>query len=133
MGFFDKIKEKAKEIKENNKNFGATMKRMNDRARFCGNVNVKVKDGDFVYGSYLNIEPSGDSGVIYSTSQDDYVFKKENIAEFNLLGDGMDIAVGDQKRKSLRYEIKFTDGKRAECDIIVLQQLDKFKSALGLN
>lgn len=129
MGFFDKIKEKASQIKEENKNFGSTMRRMNDRSAFYGNVNRGIKNGDFFEGSYVNIEDG--KGVIYSTSQDDYFFAADDIKSFNLLGDGEPVAVGDQKALSLRYMIEFMDDKKAQADIIVLK-VDAFKAAFKL-
>ena len=53
MGFFDKIKETAKQLKEENRNFKSSMKRINDRKAFCGNVNRGIKKGDFWEGSYV--------------------------------------------------------------------------------
>ena len=129
MGFFDKIKEKASQIKEVNKNFGSTMRRINNRAAFYGNVNRGIKNGDFFEGSYVNIEDG--KGVIYSTAQDDYLFTPDDIKSFNLLGDGEPVAVGDQKALSLRYVIEFKDGKKAQADLIVLK-VESFKAAFKL-
>lgn len=128
MGFFDKIKGKINEVKDANPNFKTAMARMNNRAAFCGNVNVKIKDGDFDYGSYINVE--GSKCVIYNTKCD-YFFDGNDVAGFDLLGDGMKIKVGSEEHLSLRFLISFKDGKKAELDIIV-PQVDKLKAALGL-
>ena len=39
-----------KKIKEENRNFGTTTKRINNRISLYGKVNVGVKDGDFWNG-----------------------------------------------------------------------------------
>lgn len=40
MGFFDKVKEKAQQIKEENKNFMATTARINNLSTLYGRVNA---------------------------------------------------------------------------------------------
>lgn len=129
MGFFDKIKEKAKELKEENRNFGSSMKRINNRAAFYGNVNRGIKTGDFWEGSYVNIENG--KGVIYGSSQDDYVFGPDDVKGSSFSGQGTVVAVGNERKPSLRFVIEFKDGKKAQMDIIV-DKVDLFKASFGL-
>lgn len=128
MGFFDKIKEKANKIKEENKNFGSTMRRINS-PNLYGNVNRDIKNGDFFQGSYINIENG--KGVIYGSAQDDYIFGDEDIKSCNYLGDGTKVAVGQNNLPSLRFMLEFKDGKKAQTDIIV-KRVEAFKAAFKL-
>ena len=130
MGFFDKIKEAAGKIKENNRNFGSTMSRINNTSNFYGCVNRGIKGGDFFEGSYISIENG--KAVIYGSAQDDYVFSGADVKEFDLIGDGLDVPVGDSKHMSLRYAVVFNDGKKAQLDIIVLK-VEAFKATIGIN
>ncbi len=129
MGFFDKVKDAAKQIKEENKNFGSTMKRMNNRNAFYGNVNRGIKNGDFWEGSYVNIE--GSNGVIYGSAQDDYTFAPGDVKNCTFSGKGPDIAVGNEKKPSMRFILEFADGKKAQADII-FDKVDLFKASFGL-
>lgn len=114
MGFFDKIKDTANKIKEENKNFGQTMKRMNGPS-FFGTINRDVKEGDFWQGSYINVDNG--QGLIYGSAQDDYTFTADDIASFKANGNGKVIAVGNAKLTSNRFVLTFTDGKTAQADI----------------
>ncbi len=116
MGFFDKLKEKAKQLKEENRNFGSTMKRMNKKDEFFGNVNRGVKDGDFWEGSYINFEDG--NWVIYGSNQDDYKFNMGEVKAFSFIGEGKPVSGGgEQNVRSARYKVEFTDGKTAQVDI----------------
>ena len=86
MGFFDKIKDAAKQMKEENRHMGTTMRRINDRISLYGNVNRGIKDGDFWQGSYVSIE--GSNAVIYGSAQDDYIITRGSVTGFTLLGNG---------------------------------------------
>lgn len=129
MGFFDKVKEKAKQLKEENRNLGQTMKRMNNQSAFYGNVNRGIKDGDFWEGCYINIE--GGKGLIYGSAADDYVFAPGEVKSFHIIGDGPTIPVGDRKIPSLRFAVEFADGKKAQVDIIY-NKVDDFKAAFAI-
>lgn len=136
MGFMDKIKEKAnkakeaaKLLKEENRNFGTTMKRINNNLTFYGNVNRGIGEGDFWEGSYVSIER--EKGVIYGSSQDDYVFGSNDIAETEFVGVGEDVAMGNLKVSSLRLNVTFKDGKKAQMDIIT-EKYDAFKSKFSI-
>ncbi|MBQ7699353.1 MAG: hypothetical protein IJT49_03300 [Clostridia bacterium] len=130
MGLFDKIKETAGKIKESNRNFGSTMSRINNTNNFYGCVNRSIKDGDFFEGSYVSIENG--KAVIYGTAQDDYCFTGGDIKDYKFIGDGVDVPVGQDKYRSLRYDLIFNDGKKAQLDIITLK-IDAFKAAIGIN
>lgn len=130
MGFLDKIKETAGKLKEENKNFGSTMKRMNNRNDFYGVINREIKDGDFSQLSYVNIENG--KGVIYGSAQDDYVFGVGDVKSFALAGKGADIPMGSVKLPSLRFDVVFADGKKAQADI-VCQKVEMFKASLGIS
>ena len=132
MGFFDKVKETAKNIKEENRNFGTTMKRMNDTNSFFGFVNDPrtEEDGDFRKGSYISIE-SG-KGVIYGAAQDDYFFDKCDIISFKFLGERKQtIKSGNEMHDSMRFLVVFKDGKNAMFDIISTKT-DDFKLAFNI-
>lgn len=115
MKIVDKIKEFFKRLKEDNKGFGAAMKRIN-ASGFCGNVNRGIKSGDFWEGSYLSIENG--HGVIYGSNQPDYVFTGEDIEAFEVVpGATATVSKGQDKIVCGRYLITFKDGKRAQADI----------------
>lgn len=135
MGFMDKIKATISKFKEDNKNFGSTMKRMNNKPAFYGNVNRGVKDGDFWEGSYLNIENG--KGLIYGSSQDDYFF--DSIASFEVCGEGRPIPTtrnvnGQSVRvnqPTLSCILSFEDGKKAKADILS-EKLATFKMTFNI-
>ena len=129
MGFFDKIKEAAKQMKVENKHMGTTMRRINDRISLYGNVNRGIKDGDYRQGSYVSIE--GSNAVIYGSAQDDYIITRGSVTGFTLLGNGTNVTVGNDSMPSLRFLMKFADGKEAQVDIIY-NKVDAFKNAVGV-
>ena len=119
MGFLDKVKDAAKNFKEENKNFGNTMKRMNTLDTFYGFVNDPrtEEDGDFRKGSYISTE--GSKGVIYGAAQEDYYFAAEDIISFKFLAERRQtIKSGNVMHDSMRYFVVFRDGKTAVVDII---------------
>lgn len=104
MGFFDKVKEKAQQIKEENKNFMATTARINNLSTLYGRVNapdsiiVKMDpNDDFAKGSYISIENG--KGVIYSTSRDDYFFTGSDIKSMTFTGETPDISIGSDRHR----------------------------------
>lgn len=111
------FKESMKQIKEENKNMGKTMSRMNSN-QFYGNVNRGIKNGDFWEGCYINV--SGGTGLIYGSfsGQEDYTFTGSDVVSFEQVGRGDAIPVGQTKQPSIRCTIAFADGKRAQLDII---------------
>ncbi len=128
-GFIEKIKEFFKKLKEDNKGFGAAMKRINSSG-FCGNVNRGIKNGDFWEGSYVNIEDG--KGVIFGSNQEDYFFTGADIASFEV--DTLakpTVSKGNQQMAAIRVIITFTDGKRAQADLIA-EKISTFKMTLGL-
>ena len=144
MGFFDKIKEKTKElkekaeqIKEENKNFGSTMKRINDKAHFFGPVNKEIKDGDFSNISYLNQYSESDSFLIYGSNQDDYSFTTDDIESITFVGEIPDKAPAIKipsstptpPKKFMRYDFVLKNGKKFQCDVQVIEgvELDQLK------
>ncbi len=136
MGFLDKVKEKAQQFKEDNKNFLSTTKRINDTASFYGRVNVPATsvfkidpDEDFCKGSYLSIENG--KGVIYCTAKDDYVFSAEDIVSFKLIGIGTVIQTGNKKEDSLKFDIAFADGKKTTVHIIE-KKVELFEKIMNL-
>lgn len=136
MGFFDKVKEKAQQIKEENRNFGKTTARINNLSTLYGRINapdsIVVKmdpNDDFCKGSYVSIENG--KGVIYGSSQDDYVFGGEDIKSFTFTGETPDIAIGSDRHRGLRFMLEFNDGKKAKADIISTK-VDLFKATFGL-
>ena len=129
MGFFDKIKNTIKQIKEENKGFGAAMKRIN-AAGFCGNVNRGIKNGDFWEGSYLSVENG--KCVIYGSNQEDYFFDGTDVESFEQASTAkIMISKGNQQLSALRFIITFKDGKRAQADIIELK-ISEVQLTLGL-
>lgn len=130
MGFLNKIKETASMLKEENKHFGSTMVRMNKQENFYGVINREIKGGDFSQLSYVNIENG--KGVIYGSAQDDYVFDVGAVTSFEEVGDGADIPVGNMKKPSLRFDMVFADGKKAQADIIQ-EKVGIFKGTLGIS
>ncbi len=132
MGFLDKVKETAKNIKEENRNFGTTMKRMNDTNSFFGFVNDPrtEQDGDFRKGSYVSVE--GTTGVIYGAAQDDYFFGKGDIISFKFIAERKQtIKSGNVMHDSMRYLVVFKDGKNAIFDIISTRTAE-FKLAFDI-
>ncbi len=136
MGFFDKVKEKAQQIKEENKNFMATTARINNLSTLYGRVNapdsITFKEDpneDFAKGSYISIENG--KGVIYSTSRDDYSFTGSDIKSMTFTGETPDISIGSDRHTGLRFMIEFNDGKTAKVDIIS-KKVDLFKATFGL-
>ena len=122
------LKDFFKKLKEENKNFGTTMKRMNS-SDFCGNVNRGIKDGDFWQGSYVNVV--GAQGVIYGSSQDDYVFTAGDVETFDVVvGADATVAKGNETKPAIRYMITFKDGKVAQADILV-DKVDALRKVLG--
>lgn len=129
MGFFDKIKAKINQFKEENKGFAAAMKRIN-AAGFCGNVNRGIKNGDFWEGSYLSLENG--KGVIYGSNQEDYVFDGADVQSFEQASTAsIMISKGNQKNPARRFIITFKDGKRAQADIMDMK-ISEVKLTLGL-
>lgn len=129
MGFFDKIKSTINQIKEENKGFGAAMKRINSNG-FCGNVNRGIKNGDFWEGSYLSVENG--QCVIYGSNQEDYFFDGSQVESFEQASTAkIMIAKGNEQLPALRFIIKFKDGKKAQADIIDLK-IAEIKLTLGL-
>ena len=129
MGFFDKVKEKFNQIKEENKNFGKTMARNNNKADYYGWVNYEVKGGDFRQMSSVNIENG--QGVIYNTSEDDYTFTGSDIASATFSGNGQPVNQDNMKVPTLRFMVEFKDGKKAHMDII-RNKVDMFKATFGI-
>ncbi len=121
MGFFDKIKEKVNTIKEENRNFGKTMKRINNRADYFGTVDKGKKESDFAFGSYISNENK--KFVIYGSGQDDYVFTEVDIQSMSCDGEVGTVRNDSNSqalpKKIVRYHITFKDGKKAQCDIQV--------------
>ena len=129
MGFFDKVKETINKVKEENKNFGRTMSRNNNKAEYYGWVNYEVKGGDFRQMSSVNIENG--HGVIYNTSDDDYVFNGEDVVDVKSSGAGQPVNQDNMKVPTLRFVIKFKDGKTAHVDIIK-NKVDMFNATFGI-
>lgn len=130
MGFFDKIKEKINAIKEENKYFKITMARNNNKADYYGHVNYEVKGGDFRQMSSINIENG--KGLIYNTSEEDYVFTAADIESMTFSGgNGRHVNQNNIQVPTLRFMIKFKDGKTAHADIIH-NKVDMFKAFFGL-
>ena len=124
MGFLDKIKDKAAQIKEENRNLGSTTRRINNKDNFYGTVNRGIQDGDFHCGSYVSIEAG--RGVIYGGNQDDYTFSKDDVFCITPNGQGNVVF----KEESLCYYVEFKDGKTAVMDIIKSKK-DAFLAAFG--
>lgn len=129
MGFFDKIKETFKRLKEENSGFLDAMKRINAPG-FCGNVNRGIKDGDFWEGSYLSIENG--KCVIYGSNQADYFFEAGDVESFEQVSTAKTmITKGNQQLPAFRFLITFRDGKRAQADIVEMK-VSEIKLTLGL-
>lgn len=135
MGFLDKVKEKAKQLKDENRNMGTTMKRINNPGTLFGMINPmsafveRNENVHFSKGSYVSIE--NEKGVIYGAAQDDYIFSGSDVTLFECHGDGKDIKVGKDTKHTKRYAIAFKDHKVAVADIIA-DKLDTFKSTLKI-
>ena len=120
-----------KKIKEENRNFGTTTKRINNRISLYGKVNVGVKDGDFWNGSYLSIEDG--NGVIYGSAQDDYVFSQSDVTTFKVKNPLIKVdngAEGCFSGKGTLFEIGFDDGKTALISMYV-ERIEAFRIWLG--
>ena len=139
MGFFDKINDALKRIKEDNKYFARTTARINS-GNLYGNVNYRTgkvdPNEDFRNLSYVNVENG--KGIIYNTGDEDYIFEPGDIVTFKHIGDGHPLNGGNDKvtgqRISLptwRFETEFKDGKKTTMDIN-LKKLDAFKSIFQL-
>ena len=123
------LKDFFKKLKEDNKNFGETMKRIN-ASGFCGNVNRGIKAGDFWEGSYISM--IGGNGVIYGSSQYDYVFTGSDIDKFEVVvGANATVAQGKEKKPAVRFMITFKDGKVAQADLLA-DKVNEFEKELGL-
>ena len=122
------LKDFFNKLKEENRNMGTTMKRINS-SNYFGEVNRGIKNGDFWEGSYVSIE--GDHGVIYGSNQDDYTFSASNITAFEHGSGSRMIALGNEKKASVRYIISFADGKKAQMDIFA-DKIDSFKLSFNL-
>ena len=129
MGFFDKVKDAINKFKEENKGFGAAMKRINSSG-FCGNVNRGIKDGDFWNGSYLSVENG--QCVIYGSNQADYFFGGSDVESLEQVSTAtVMVTKGNEQLPANRFIINFKDGKRAQADILVLK-ISEVKLTLGL-
>lgn len=133
MGFFDKMKDSLKKIKEDNKYFARTTARINSNNLY-GNVNYRPgkvdPNEDFRNLSYVNVENG--KGIIYNVADEDYIFAAGDIVAFNLVGDGHGLANGDQKPiPTLRFNVGFKDGKKTTMDISI-HKLEAFKATFGL-
>ena len=95
MGFFDKIKNFFKTIKEENKYFARTTARINS-GKLYGWVNYRPgkidPNEDFRNLSYVNVENG--KGLIYNTGDEDYIFEPGDIVTFKLIGDGQPVNGG---------------------------------------
>ena len=139
MGFFDKIKNAFKRIKEDNKYFARTTARINS-GNMYGYVNYRTgkidPTEDFRALSYVNVE--GGKGIIYNTGDEDYEFVAGDIVVFKLIGDGhpvnggKDAAGNPSKLPTWRFATEFKDGKKTNMDIN-LKKLEAFKSIFGLD
>ncbi len=122
MGFLDKIKSTVDKVKEDNKNFGKTTKRMNVGEIF-GHVNKNSETEDFSRGSYVNLENG--KFVIYNTKDDDYFFSKEDIKVKECLGVGPTIKKGKESFLTQKYKMVFTDNKEVVV-YIFSNKIEKF-------
>lgn len=138
MGFFDKIKDFFKRLKEDNKYMARTTKRING-PNLYGYVNYRTgkidPNEDFRILSYVNVEDG--TGIIYNTGDEDYNFVPGDIVTFKHIGDGHPLnggkdAAGNQiKLTTWRFQVEFKDGKKTTMDIN-LKKLDAFKSIFQL-
>lgn len=134
MGFFDKIKDFFKRLKEENKYMARTTARINS-SNLYGYVNYRTgkvdPNEDFRNLSYVNVENG--TGIIYNTGSEDYNFAPGDIVTFNHIGDGHPVnggkdSAGNQiKLPTWRFEVAFKDGKKTTMDIN-LQKLEAFQS-----
>ncbi len=122
-GFFkkmgDTIKNPFQKIATENPYFKLTMARINNRSSLYANVNMRVKDGDFRQGCYLSIIDG--NGVLYGSSQADYVFESGDIVGFEYIGRKSEIKFGNENVLAMTFIITFKDGKKAEADMIVFK------------
>ncbi len=138
MGFFDKIKNFFKTMKEENKYFARTTARINS-GKLYGWVNYRPgkidPNEDFRNLSYVNVENG--KGLIYNTGDEDYIFEPGDIVTFKLIGDGQPVNGGKDssgniaKVPTFRFQVEFKDGKKTTMDINT-QKLDTFKSIFQL-
>lgn len=139
MGFFDKIKDALKRIKEDNKYIARTTARINSNNLY-GYVNYKTgkmdPNDDFRALSYVNVENG--KGIIYNTGDEDYVFEPGDIVSFKHIGEGQPLNGGKNtvtgqriELPSWRFAAEFKDGKKTNIDIN-LKKLDAFKSIFQL-
>lgn len=137
MGFFDKMKDTLKKIKEDNKYFARTTARINSNNLY-GNVNYRPgkvdPNEDFRNLSYVNVENG--KGIIYNVSDEDYIFAPGDIVTFTLAGDGHALSAKDANGNqaqipTLRFNVEFKDGKKTTMDINI-HKLDAFKATFGL-
>ena len=138
MGFFDKIKDFFKRLKEENKYFARTTARINS-INLYGYVNYRTgkvdPNDDFRILSYVNVEDG--MGIIYNTGDEDYNFVPGDIVTFKHIGDGhplngnKDAAGNTIKIPTWRFHVEFKDGKKTNMDINI-NKLDAFKSIFQL-
>lgn len=138
MGFFDKIKDFFKRLKEDNKYMARTTARING-SNLYGHVNYRTgkidPTEDFRNLSYVNVENG--MGIIYNTGDEDYNFLPGDIVTFKHIGDGHPINKGKDragnpiKLPTWRFQVEFKDGKKTTMDID-LKKLDAFKSIFQL-
>ena len=138
MGFFDKIKDFFKKMKEDNKYFARTTARINSNNLY-GLVNYKTgkmdPNDDFRALSYINVENG--KGIIYNTGDEDYIVEPGDIVSFKFLGEGHHInggkdAAGNQvKLPTLRFAVELKDGKKTTFDINS-KKVDNFKAIFQL-
>jgi len=138
MGFFDKIKDFFKRLKEDNKYMARTTARINGKNLY-GYVNYRTgkidPNEDFRNLSYVNVENG--TGIIYNSGDEDYNFVAGDIVTFKHIGDGHPVNGGNDaagnriKLPTWRFETEFKDGKKTTMDIN-LKKLDAFKSIFQL-
>ena len=138
MGFFDKIKDFFKRLKEDNKYMARTTARINGKNLY-GYVNYRTgkidPNEDFRNLSYVNVENG--TGIIYNSGDEDYNFVAGDIVTFKHIGDGHPLsggqdAAGNQiKLPTWRFQVEFKDGKKTTMDIN-LKKIDAFKSIFQL-
>ncbi len=124
------IKKPFQKFAEANPYFKQTMSRINNKTDLYGNINYRVKDGDFKQMSYISI--IGGYGVIYGSAQPDYVFSGTDIASFTETGKKVNASLGNQQIPADCCIIVFTDGKKAEADIYSEKLID-FKTKLNIS
>ena len=126
-GFFQKIKDFFRRLKEENRNLATTTKRINSQ-ELCGAVNRGVKNGDFWEGSYISVTMDG--AVIYGSAQDDYNIPAGSVKSIEKKGESK-VSVGDKTYPANKYEMKLEDGKVAYVDLMTAKE-GAFRAALKL-